>query len=183
MKVKHLPFLLLIGAFAGCSPKAYQMSASGTGTDSPNKSPLVILDGKPLPPNSSLSHLSQEDIGTVKVIKNDEENREYLDMTYGPAAKDGVIITTTNAASKKEKTELHSKLQAIVEEYGKTPVDYLFVKDGILVAPEEVSKLNELEASDLTAVEVLPNTAAKAIYGEKAKKITVLVNTRFMNAD
>ncbi|MEJ8802159.1 hypothetical protein [Pontibacter sp. H249] len=77
---------------------------------------------------------------------------------------------------------LHEKLVEKVEAYTKAPSDYLFVMDGYLVDPEEVAKLKELKPSDLIVVEVLSLQAAKAIYGDKAKENTVLINTRNMNS-
>lgn len=77
---------------------------------------------------------------------------------------------------------LHGKLVEKVEAYTKAPSEYLFVMDGYLVDPQEVAKLKELKPSDLIVVEVLSLQAAKAIYGDKAREHTVLINTRNMNS-
>ncbi|MBJ6118109.1 hypothetical protein JAO76_07905 [Pontibacter sp. BT310] len=77
---------------------------------------------------------------------------------------------------------LHEKLVEKVEACANAPSEYLFVMDGYLVDPQEVAKLKELKPSDLIAVEVLSLQAAKAIYGDKAKEHTVLINTRNMNS-
>jgi hypothetical protein len=77
---------------------------------------------------------------------------------------------------------LHGKLVEKVEANAKAPSEYLFVMDGYLVDPQEVAKLKELKPSDLIVVEVLSLQAARAIYGNKAKENTVLINTRNMNS-
>lgn len=90
--------------------------------------------------------------------------------------------TTAKPESTGTTTALYEKLVEKVEAFEKAPSEFLFVKDGYLVVPQEVVKLKELKPSDLTAVEVLNHHAAKAIYGDEAKENMVLINTRNMNS-
>ena len=171
----HLALFLLVFA---CSPKTNTSKSADQAPSLPGKKPLIILNGTRLPANQSLAHISPEDVELVEVIEYSKDNKRYLNRTYGPAAKEGVVKITTKNAAQDIEMALHAKLTKEITAFEREPTAYLFVMNGILVTANEVSKLKQLEPSELTAVEVLRTKTAKAIYGDEARENTVIINTR-----
>ncbi|WP_207436006.1 hypothetical protein [Sabulibacter ruber] len=178
---KHLPlsiFLLLV--LAGCHPKAGKVAQNSSPLDAfKGRKPLIILDGRPIPQDSSLKqYATRAEIESVELIENSAESRDYLSMTYGAAAKDGVIKVTTNTFKAKLRQQLFDSLLERLRAYEHAPSTFLFVKDGFPMNEEDIAKLRDLAPSELLDVVSLKVEAAKAIYGSAARENTVLINTR-----
>ncbi|MBC3541389.1 hypothetical protein H7U12_16970 [Rufibacter sp. H-1] len=176
---KHLSlFILFLIVLTGCNPNARKLASNSSPLDAfKGKKPLIFLNGRPTPQDSLKHYVNQEDVESVELVENSKENNDYLIMTYGEAAKDGVIKVTTNSQKAKLKQQLFNSLLDRLKAYEQAPSTYLFVKDGFLVVEEEIAKLKNLHPSDLVDVVVLKEEAAKAIYGSAAKENTVLINT------
>ncbi|MFA1771132.1 hypothetical protein ACD591_07505 [Rufibacter glacialis] len=173
-------FFPLLLVLTGCSLKPNKASSDNSPLEAfKGKKPLIVLDGKPIPQDSSLEqYATKEEIESIELIENNSESRDYLSITYREAAKDGVIKVTTNTHKAKLRQQLFDSLLERLKAYEQAPSTFLFVKDGLLMAEEEVTKLKALNPSELVDVVVLKEEAAKAIYGSAARETTVLINTR-----
>ncbi|RNI26901.1 hypothetical protein [Rufibacter latericius] len=142
------------------------------------KKPLILLDGRPTPQDSLKHYVNEEDVESVELIENTKKNRKYLSMTYGIAAKDGVIKVETDLSKATKRKTLFLSLVEHVNAFEKSPSEYLFVKDGILVDAKDVIRLKELPPSVLISIDSLKlNAAVKEIYGDAARENTILITT------
>lgn len=152
-------------ATLACSPKAQQVSSKA------KANPLVLMDGKIIGDTNAIKNVDPNLIESITVLKG-----EAAVSLYGNKAKDGAVLITRKAEVREQ--EMHKLLLEKIAGYELAPSHYLFVKDGVLVQGEEVLNLKQLRSSDLIAVETLKYDAAKAIYGNETKEVTVLINTK-----
>ena len=156
-----------------------------------NKTPLIIVDGKPVS-ETQFKKLPVAEIERFEVKEYDAA----IGALYGKKAANGVVLITTKighdaseklmnaesaeiviSAKSTNSTALQGNATGISINDGKTaiPGDAL-----ILVDEKEISReaLDALPPASIESITVLKGQSAEALYGEKGKKGIILITTK-----
>ncbi|WP_197429433.1 YfbK domain-containing protein [Flavobacterium rakeshii] len=142
-----------------------------------NTAPLYVVDGVAVN-EDTFRNLNQNDIATVKVLKDQDAI-----SAYGDKGVNGVIVITTvkgttiemntAALDNQSDSEKRALLQGVVTTRGNsTP---LYILDGMPVDEETVKNMN---VNDVANIRVLKDAGATSLYGMRGSNGVVVIKTK-----
>ncbi|MEE1898854.1 von Willebrand factor type A domain-containing protein [Flavobacterium rakeshii] len=142
-----------------------------------NTAPLYVVDGVAVN-EDTFRNLNQNDIATVKVLKDQDAI-----TAYGDKGVNGVLVITTvkgttiemntAALDNQSDSEKRALLQGVVTTRGNnTP---LYILDGMPVDEETVKNMN---VNDVANIRVLKDAGATSLYGMRGSNGVVVIKTK-----
>ncbi len=145
------------------------------------KQPLYFVDGKQV---TTISNIAPDQIESISVLKD-----KNAITKYGKKGKNGVILITMKKETKGNITisindvkqgevTLPATYTATIvsRDQGKKAIskDVLIIKDGT----EILTDIKSVPSNEIESINVLKDSTAIKIYGEKAKNGVILINTK-----